>query len=92
MSKKSKKRIKPELDTTTTFANMNVEGFKWYDPTLEKRLEERMNNKNKVIPPKISRREYWQMVRGAFAALLPVLLGITVIFGLLYGIAYLWLS
>lgn len=90
MSKKSPKRQKPELDTTTTFANMNVEGFKWYDPTLEKRIEER--KKGTVIPPKVSRREYWQMVRGAFAALLPVLLGITVIFGALMGIAYLWLS
>lgn len=69
---------------------MNVEGFKWYDPTLEKRIEER--KKGTVIPPKVSRREYWQMVRGAFAALLPVLLGITVIFGALMGIAYLWLS
>lgn len=91
MPKKSKKRNKPELDTTTTFANMNIEGFKWYDPNLEKRLEER-NKNGTTIPPKISRREYRQMVRGAFAALWPILLGIVGIFGLLYGFAYLWLS
>lgn len=88
---KKPKKVKPELDTTTTFANMNVEGFKWYDPTLEKRIEKREKD-GKVIPPKISRREYWQMVRGAFAALWPILLGIIGIFGLLYGFAYLWLS
>ena len=90
MPKKSKKRNKPELDTTPTFANMNIEGFKWYDPTLEKRLEER--KKGTVIPPKVSRREYWQMVRGAFAAFLPILLGMIAIFGIMIGIAYLWLS
>lgn len=90
MSKKSPKKQKPELDTTTTFANMNVEGFKWYDPTLEKKLEEK--KKGSVIPPKVSRREYWQMVRGAFAALWPILLGIVLIFVALYCVVYLWLS
>lgn len=90
MSKKNPKKQKPELDTTTTFANMNVEGFKWYDPTLEKRIEER--KKGTVIPPKVSRREYWQMVRGAFVAVLPVLFGFVAIFGILYCLAYLWLS
>ena len=85
---KSPKKKKPELDTTTTFANMNVEGFKWYDPNLEKRIEQRKG----VIPPKISRREYWQMVRGAFSAFLPFLVGFILIFGLLVGFAYLWLS
>ncbi len=89
MSKERKKRKKPELDTTTTFANMNIEGFKWYDPSLEKRIEEQ---KKGIIPPKVSRREYWQMVRGAFAALWPFLLGIVAIFGFMVGFAYLWLS
>lgn len=90
MSKNPKKRNKPELDTTTTFANMNVQGFKWYDPTLEKRIEEE-KKMGTIIPPKVSRREYRQMVRGAFAALFPILLGIIAIFGLLYCFAYLWL-
>lgn len=87
MAKKKKK--KPELDTTTTFVNMNVEGFKWYDPTLEKRLEDK---KKGIVPPKISRREYWQMVRGAFAAAVPVILLIMLIFGLMVCFAYLWLN
>ena len=91
MAKNSKKRNKPELDTTTTFANMNVEGFRWYDPTLEKRLEERKKHGN-TIPPKVSRREYWQMVRGAFSAFLPIILCIIAIFGIMIGFAYAWLS
>ena len=86
---KSPKKQKPELDTTTTFANMNVEGFKWYDPHLEKRIEDK---KKGIIPPKVTRREYWQMVRGAFAAMWPYLLGMVLIFGFLVGLAYLWLS
>ena len=69
MPKKRQKRQKPELDTTTTFANMNVEGFKWYDPNLEKRRE-----------------------RGAFAAMWPFLLGVAAIFGVIWLLAYLWLS
>lgn len=89
MPKKSPKRPKPELDTTTTFANMNVEGFKWYDPTLEKRLEER--KKGTIIPPKISRREYRQILRGAYLALIPIILGVIAIFGVMFCIAYLWL-
>ena len=86
---KKAKKVKAELDTTTTFANMNVEGFKWYDPTLEKRLKEKEQG---IVHPKVSRKEYFQLVRGAYAALWPILLGIVAIFGTLIGIAYLWLS
>lgn len=87
MSKK--KKIKSELDTTTTFANMNVEGFKWYDPTLEKRKKEKEQG---IIHPKVTRKEYFRLVRGVYASLWPILLGIVVIFGVLVGFAYLWLS
>lgn len=89
MPKTRKKRQKPELDTTTTFANMNIEGFKWYDPTLEKRIN---NKKMGIVPPKVTRKEYWQMVRGAFAAMWPILLGFVAIFGLIWLFAYMWLS
>ena len=88
MSKKAKKP-RAELDTTTTFANMNVEGFKWYDPTLEKRIKEK---EQKVVQPKVTRKEYFQLFRGAFAALWPVILCMIAIFGALVGLAYLWLS
>ena len=89
--KKKKKKERAELDTETTFVNMNVEGFKWYDPNLEKRREAQKQNKG-VIPPKVSRKEYWRMVKGAFLAFLPYFLMILLIFGILVGIAYLWLS
>ena len=88
MSKKAKKPRR-ELDTTTTFANMNVEGFKWYDPTLEKRLKQKEKG---LAQPKVTIREYFQLVRSAFAALWPVILCCVAIFGTLVGIAYLWLS
>lgn len=88
MSKKAKKPRR-ELDTTTTFANMNVEGFKWYDPTLEKRLKQKEKG---IVQPKVTRKEYFQLIRGAYAALWPILLGIVAIFGALVGLAYLWLS
>ena len=88
MSKKAKKP-KRELDTTTTFANMNVEGFKWYDPTLEKRNKERDMG---VVHPKVTKKEYFRLVGGAYRALWPVILSVVLIFGALVGIAYLWLS
>ena len=83
------RKPKRELDTTTTFANMNIEGFKWYDPTLEKRKREQEKG---IAQPKVSKKEYFQLVRGAYRALLPILLGIVAIFGTLVAIAYLWLS
>ena len=83
------KKSKSELDTTTTFVNMNVEGFKWYDPTLEKRIKEK---KNGEVHRKVGWKEYFQLVRAAYAALWPVLLCIVAIFGALVLIAYLWLS
>ena len=88
MSKKAKKP-KSELDTTTTFANMNVEGFKWYDPTLEKRMKDRDMG---IVHPTVTRREYFRLVFGAYRALWPVILSVVLIFGAIVGIAYLWLS
>lgn len=87
--RKKKDKPKQELDTTTTFANMNVEGFKWYDPTLEKRKKEQEKG---IVQPKVSKKEYFRLVLGAYAALWPILLIIVAIFGALVGIAYLWLS
>ncbi len=65
---------------------MNVEGFNWYDPA--KKQGENLNK----AKPKISRKEYWRMVRGAFAAFLPFMLIILVALGAVIGLAYLWLS
>lgn len=79
----SKKREKyDDLDTETTFADMNVEGFRWYDPTLKK--------KGKSSKVKVSKKEYWSMVKGFFAAYLPYFIITIVAFGLMVLIAYLW--
>ena len=84
MPKKNKKD--DELDTQTTFADMNVEGFKWYDPTRKKHKDE------KTVRRKVSRKEYWQMVRGAFAAFMPFFLIFLISMGIVIILAYLWLS
>ncbi len=76
------KREEP-LDTETTFADMNIEGLPWYDPHRKKGKREKMN---------ISRKEYWAMVRGAFAAMLPMILCIFSAMGLVFLLAYLWLK
>jgi hypothetical protein len=79
----SKKYKRDDLDTETTFADMNVEGFRWYDPNLKKK-----GGKDRV---KVTKKEYWSMVKGAFLAYLPFLLCVIGAFGLMVLIAYLWL-
>ena len=76
-----------DLDMETTFADMNVEGFRWYDPNLKKRKDSGM----KQHKQKMSRKEYWQLVRAAFAAYLPVFIIVICVFLLMGAIAYLWL-
>jgi hypothetical protein len=80
----SKRNDRDELDTETSFADMNVEGFSWYDPTKKKNdgLQKR----------KVTRKEYWQMVRGAFAAFLPYFFFFLCAMGILIVLAYFWLS
>ncbi len=81
-TKKKKKKEKLPLDTETTIADMNVEGFSWYDP----------KRKNRKQQTQLSKKEYWALVRGAYRAMLPLLLCIIVAFGLVMLIAYLWLK
>lgn len=85
MPRKNKK--KDDLDTTTTFADMNVEGFRWYDPSQKKD-----DGGEKKVRHKITRREYWRMVRGALAAFLPWLAIFLIAMGIVIALAYLWLS
>ena len=47
-----RKNKKDDLDMETSFADMNVEGFRWYDPYAKK------NNGVKQVKQKISRKEY----------------------------------
>ena len=74
---------KPELDTETSFADMNVEGFRWYNPRKKK---------GKTDKVQLSRKEYWAMVRGAFAAMLPMILCMFLSMGIVFLLAYLWLK
>ena len=83
MAKKEKKQ--DDLDTQTTFADMNVEGFRWYDPSRKK-------NGAKQDKIKLSRKEYWAMVRGAFAAYLPMFLCILIGMLAIFLLASLWLN
>ena len=81
-----RKNKKDDLDMETSFADMNVEGFRWYDPYAKK------NNGVKQVKQKISRKEYWAMVRGAFAAMLPMRGCIVLAMAAVVAIAYLWLG
>lgn len=84
MSKKNKKE--DDLDTTTTFVDMNVEGFRWYDPSAKKSDGKRTHRQ------KLSRKEYWQLVRAAFSAYLPMFIILLASFGLMVLIAWLWVG
>lgn len=81
MKRKDKKRT--ELDEETTFADMNVEGFRWYDPNRKKA------NRTKIS---VTRKEYWAMVRGMFSAMLPFFLCLIAVGIFIYLLAYLWLQ
>ena len=84
MKKKEKKvKKKDTLDMETTVADMNVEGFSWYNP----------HAKNGKTPAgKVTRKEYWAMVFGAFKAMLPLIGCMLLAFGLVVALAILWLS
>lgn len=79
----SKKR-KDDLDMETTIADMNVEGFRWYNPNKKKGTYNGVG--------KISRKEYWAMVRGAFAAMLPLFGMILAAGAIVVLLAILWLK
>jgi hypothetical protein len=83
-AREERKRLRDaELDTETTFADMNVEGFSWYNPNIKKQKAQRVE---------VSRKEYWAMVRGAFQSMLPLLGCIVASAILVFLIAWLWLS
>lgn len=83
-SKSEDKNVeRDELDTETTFANMNVEGFSWYKP------DEKDGKKQGI---QLSRSEQRVAIRGALLAFLPIIFGIAVVMAIVFGLAYLWLS
>ncbi len=81
MAKKEKKE-KTELDTQTTVADMNVEGFSWYDPHKKKGKE----------TPKLTKKEQRALIRGAYKAMLPMFGCMILGFALMFFLAWLWLK
>lgn len=80
-----KKSKKPDnLDTETTFANMNVEGMPWYNPSRKD------GRKKEGI--RLTRAEKWAMFKAGFAAIVPFVLGFAGIFLLLFAIMALWIK
>ena len=77
-----KKKKREDFDTETSFTNMNVEGFSWYDP----------HKKQDKQKQKVSRKEYWQMVRSAYKAYLPVIAIIIAVGIAMYLLACIWLG
>ena len=82
----AKKKPDDDLDMTTSFADMNVDGFKWHNPNAKKQ------SNMKKVKTRVSRKEYWAMVRGAFAAIAPFIIISVVVFSLLFLLAYFWLK
>jgi len=78
------RKKKDDLDLDTTFADMNVEGFKWYNPGAKKQ--------GKPNKTKISRKEYRAMVKGALSAYLPFIGCVAVAMLIVFLLAYIWLS
>lgn len=79
-----RKREKAELDTETTIADMNVEGFKWYNPAKKK-------GQSSSEPIKLTKKERRAMILGAIRALFPFIAIVILVFVLVFAIAYIWL-
>ena len=78
----AKNKEKP-IETDTPYTDMNVEGFHWFNPNKKKGKTEKIN---------VTRKEYWAMVRGAFASMLPLILCMLSAMGIVFLLAYLWLK
>ena len=83
MAKKEKRKRIDNFDTETTFAEMNVEGFSWYDPNRGKR---------KAQQTQLTKKEERALMRGAVRAMLPMLICILAGMLLMFLLAYLWLK
>lgn len=77
-----------DLDTETTIADMNVDGFRWYDPS-KKKADAEKKPQQKV---QLTRKEKRAMYKGAFLAVLPFVLCVILASGMLFLLAYLWLQ
>ena len=83
MAKREKRRKIDNLDTETTFADMNVEGFSWYDPNM---------GTHKKQNTQLTKKEQRALIRGAFRAMLPMIICILSGMLLMFLLAFLWLK
>lgn len=82
--KEKKERKRDDLDTETSFANMNVEGFSWYDPSLK--------SDGKRDRVEFSRKEKRAISKAYLQTFLPFIGILCAVFLLIYLLARLWLS
>lgn len=83
----SKKKY-DDLDTETTIADMNIDGFKWYNPSAKKEGNDGKNQQ----PIQLSKREKRAMMKGALLAVLPVVCCVILAVLAVFGLAYLWIG
>lgn len=83
MAKEKKEKV--ELDTETTIADMNIDGFRWYNPSKKK------SQSSKQEHIKLTRGERRAVMKGAIKALLPFVVVVLLVFVLVFAIAYVWL-
>jgi hypothetical protein len=83
MAKREKRKKIDNLDTETTIANMNVEGFSWYDPNMGTRKKQNTQ---------LTKKEQRALIRGAFRAMLPMIICILSGMLLMFLLAFLWLK
>lgn len=84
--KRQKPKKQDDLDTETTFADMNVDGFSWYDP------ERKKNGGKKSEKIYLSRAEKWAMFKAGFSVVLPFVIGVAGVGLILYAIMALWVG
>lgn len=80
-----KENRKPKNDDSgITIADMNVEGFRWYQS------KETLRKKKRIRDLGLSKRERRAMIIGAYFAYMPIFFGILAGFTIAYGLFYLW--
>lgn len=84
MAKEKKEKV--EFDTETTIADMNIEGFKWYNPSKKK------SQSSEQEQLKLTKKERRAVMNGALRALLPFIGVVLCVFVLVFALAYVWLN
>ncbi len=79
-----KKRKHDDLDTETSFADMNIDGFRWYDPSKK--------NVKKADKVQLTRKEKRAIMKAAILSMLPVIGIVTIAFAIIYLLASLWIA